>query len=179
MTVDIDPRNWKWENDENGNPVPVIKKENLSSCVAAAKDALQRLKSGQYKTWECVTVDFNKIVKGSLKEYIESGGEVYVCPLGALICSAALMEDIELSPCFEISLLDEKIGIIEKHFSFEELKMIEMAYEGINFNVYDKGRELTKEEIKAIKKFRKNYPEADERFAAILENIIENNAFLI
>lgn len=155
--------------------------------VEVAKDVLTRIHLNMIKPRRGVFFDFSdyydKINKESINQY-----ECKVCAKGALF--AAFVGRVNNFNSIDCYLENEPYCDEGAHdklteiFSWEQLALIELAFEGIHYLDKDSiGNEifLDSEIERNAKDFFRNYPieKQNERLIAICENIINNNGTFI
>jgi hypothetical protein len=143
--------------------------------VLIAKDALKWIKAGALIPKSLVYVDAIENTELELRNSKNFGkqlrdmylGKCRVCAKGALFLAKAVRYDnVVITANFDISDLaaDHVEGPLNDHFSTEQLRLIEWAFEG--FNCDELG-------------WLRRYEKASERLVAILNNIVRNEGSLL
>lgn len=103
------------------------------------------------------------------KFLLESEKACNVCGLGAAFCSLARLGD-------ETSWASRDRWALKPIFGYDQLALIEMAFEGWGFDrAEEEGLDVSKEEVARTRDFYRRRPDASKRLVAIFNNIIKND----
>lgn len=161
--------------------------------IAIIRDALAQVRAKQYSTEELAYLHSDEWITYPLEDLIVSGDSCFVCARGALFLS-------------NVRCFDKYDGVVSndlpfeketEYFAYEELAIVEAAFEGFNLSstldhipledddaAYPQvlsavEAEYLKYGTANIQAYSEDFPSREDRLIAILENMLDNGGVFI
>lgn len=151
--------------------------------LLVAQDVLDQLKTGKYYPSKGLYINFGwyATLTGDIKSNFEEMQTCNVCVMGACILSVTHFKNQlqfnDVGKTIE-DMSDNVFTLLSDLFKGNQLLLIESAYEGYDSSSTRIGKQLgqtlSDKEIIACSKFFRRYNYNDEKFVAIMKNIIRN-----